>query len=112
MQLLTQGQSHVQLAQILFGDGGSLLGILIPGGGGVSPQLLADEVVSVGHLGIAHIEHDVAAVGSFNNAGVGFLTITDRHMEQFITLLLDYYNTGESEQLKDFLYENTIQGIA
>ena len=45
-------------------------------------------------------------------AGAGFLTITDRHMEQFNTLLLDYYNTGESEHLKDFLYENTIQGIA
>lgn len=46
------------------------------------------------------------------SAGAGFLTITDRHMEQFNTLLLDYYNTGESESLKDFLYENTIQGIA
>lgn len=45
-------------------------------------------------------------------AGAGFLTITDRHMEQFNALLLDYYNTGESEALKDFLYENTIQGIA
>lgn len=45
-------------------------------------------------------------------AGVGFLTITDKHMEQFNTLLLDYYNTGESETLKDFLYENTIQGIS
>lgn len=44
-------------------------------------------------------------------ASAGFLTIKDRHMEQFNTLL-DYYNTGESEQLKDFLYENTIQGIA
>ena len=44
-------------------------------------------------------------------AGVGFLTITDRHMEQFNTLLVEYYNTGESEALKDFLYENTIQGI-
>ena len=46
------------------------------------------------------------------SAGAGFLTITERHMEQFNTLLLDYYNTGESETLKDFLYENTIQGIA
>ena len=44
-------------------------------------------------------------------AGAGFLTITDRHMEQFNTLLLDYYNTGNSEALTDFLYENTIQGI-
>ena len=46
------------------------------------------------------------------SAGAGFLTITDRHMEHFNTLLLDYYNTGESEVLKDFLYENAIQGIA
>ena len=45
-------------------------------------------------------------------AGAGFLTITDKHMEQFNTLLLDYYNTGESEKLKDFLYEYTIQGIS
>ena len=44
-------------------------------------------------------------------AGAGLLTITDRHMEQFNTLLLNYYNTGESQQLKDFLYENAIQGI-
>ena len=43
--------------------------------------------------------------------GAGFLTITDRHMEQFNTLLLEYYNTGDSETLKDFLYENAIQGI-
>lgn len=45
------------------------------------------------------------------SSGAGFLTITDRHMEQFNTLLLDYYNTGDSEELKDFLYANTIQGI-
>lgn len=45
-------------------------------------------------------------------AGAGFLTITDRHMEQFNTLLVEYYNTGDSNALKDFLYENTIQGIA
>ena len=45
-------------------------------------------------------------------AGAGFLTITDRHMEQFNELLVNYYNSGESEALKDFLYENTIQGIA
>lgn len=45
-------------------------------------------------------------------AGAGFLTITDRHMEQFNALLVEYYNTGNSEALKDFLYENTIQGIA
>lgn len=46
------------------------------------------------------------------SSGVGFLTITDRHMEEFNGLLLDYYNTGESEKLKDFLYEYCIQGIS
>lgn len=45
------------------------------------------------------------------SSGAGLLTVTDRYMEQFNTLLLDYYNTGESDALKDFLYENTIQGI-
>lgn len=45
-------------------------------------------------------------------AGAGFLTITDHHMEQFNTLLVEYYNSGNSEALKDFLYENAIQGIS
>lgn len=44
-------------------------------------------------------------------AGAGILTITDKHMEQFNTLLLEYYDTGEKEFLTDFLYENAIQGI-
>lgn len=46
------------------------------------------------------------------SGGAGILTITDRYMEQFNTLLLDYYNTGRSEKLKAFLYENAIQGIS
>ena len=45
------------------------------------------------------------------SAGAGILTITDKHMEQFNTLLLDYYNTGDSAALKDFLYQHTIQGL-
>lgn len=44
-------------------------------------------------------------------AGAGILTITDKHMEEFNGLLLDWYNSGDSEKLKDFLYENAIQGI-
>ncbi|MDD2981493.1 MAG: Fic family protein [Hespellia sp.] len=44
-------------------------------------------------------------------SGAGLLTITDKHMEQFNCLLLEYYNTGESDNLKVFLYENAIQGI-
>lgn len=45
-------------------------------------------------------------------AGAGILTITDKHMEQFNVLLLDYYNTGTSDTLKVFLYKNAIQGIS
>lgn len=45
-------------------------------------------------------------------AGAGLLTITDKHMEQFNSLLLDYYNTGNSDALKQFLYAHCIQGIA
>ena len=44
-------------------------------------------------------------------AGAGILTITDKYMEEFNILLLDYYNTGISDMLKVFLYENAIQGI-
>ena len=43
--------------------------------------------------------------------GTGFLTITDRHMERFNELLLNYYTSGNSEALTDFLYDNCIQGI-
>ncbi|WP_432616856.1 DUF4231 domain-containing protein [Butyricicoccus sp.] len=57
----------------------------------------------------------VASLSSHNGVaallGAGILTITDRHMEQFNTLLLQYYNTGSSADLKEFLYQHTIQGI-
>ncbi len=44
-------------------------------------------------------------------AGAGMLTITEKHMERFNVLLVSYYGTGESGELKGFLYENAIQGI-
>lgn len=44
-------------------------------------------------------------------AGAGMLTITERHMEEFNRLLVEYYNSGEPDALKAFLYENAIQGI-
>lgn len=44
-------------------------------------------------------------------SGAGILTVTDRHMERFNTLLLGYYNTGEGEELKKFLYDTAIFGI-
>ena len=45
------------------------------------------------------------------SSGSGIMTITDKYMEQFNTILLNYYNTGKSEELKQFLYENAIQGM-
>ncbi len=45
------------------------------------------------------------------SAGAGILTITDKHMEAFNSLLLEYYNSGDSDKLKAFLYDNAIQGI-
>lgn len=43
--------------------------------------------------------------------GAGIMTITDKYMEQFNSLLLEYYNTGESRELKQFLYDNAILGL-
>ncbi|MCD8048701.1 MAG: Fic family protein [Clostridia bacterium] len=45
------------------------------------------------------------------SSGCGILTITDKHMEEFNTLLIDYYNTGDGGELKTFLYETSICGI-
>lgn len=45
------------------------------------------------------------------SAGAGILTITDKYMEQFNSLLLSYYNTGNDVELKQFLYDNAIHGI-
>ena len=36
------------------------------------------------------------------SSGAGIMTITDKYMEQFNSLLLEYYNTGESRELKQF----------
>lgn len=43
--------------------------------------------------------------------GAGILTITDKHMEQFNTLLLEFYNTNRADELKKFLYDNAIHGL-
>ena len=43
--------------------------------------------------------------------GAGILTITDQHMEAFNTALLTFYNSGEAEPLKQFLYDHAINGI-
>ena len=44
-------------------------------------------------------------------AGAGMLTITEKHMEEFNVQLLSWYNTGNPAPLKQFLYDNAIQGL-
>ena len=39
------------------------------------------------------------------------LTITEKHMEAFNTQLLDYHDTGDAAPLKQFMYDNAIQGL-
>ena len=43
--------------------------------------------------------------------GAGVLTISDKHMEQFNVCLLNFYNTGDADELKQFMYDNAIVGI-
>lgn len=45
-------------------------------------------------------------------AGVGMLTVTDQHMEQFNVVLLNFYNTGDAVPLMEFMYQYAVQGIA
>lgn len=45
------------------------------------------------------------------SSGAGIMTITDKYMEQFNSLLWEYYNTGENRELKQFLYGNAILGL-
>lgn len=45
------------------------------------------------------------------DAGAGMMTITEKHMEEFNTLLLEYYNSGYDGELKGFLYDKALQGI-
>lgn len=44
-------------------------------------------------------------------AGAGMLTVSEQHMAQFNVLLIEYYNTGDPDQLIRFMYDNAIQGI-
>lgn len=44
-------------------------------------------------------------------AGAGVLTIGDKYMEQFNVCLLNFYNTGEAEELKQFMYDHAIKGL-
>ena len=39
------------------------------------------------------------------------LTVKESNMERFNELLVDFYNTGNPDRVKEFLYNNSIIGI-
>ncbi len=43
--------------------------------------------------------------------GKGILTIKDENLQEFNTLLTEYYDTNDSEKIEKFLYNNCIFGI-
>lgn len=45
------------------------------------------------------------------SGGAGLLTVTDKNIEVFNTLLCGYYDSGSSAELLEFLYNNAILGI-
>lgn len=53
----------------------------------------------------------VAANKTLITSGVGMLTIKENNMQRFNELLVDFYNTGNPDNVKEFLYNNAIEGI-
>lgn len=45
------------------------------------------------------------------NNGKGVLTIKDTYLNEFNTLLTEFYNTNDSRKIEQFLYKNSIFGI-
>lgn len=43
--------------------------------------------------------------------GKGVLTIKDAYLNEFNTLLTEFYNTNDSNKIEEFIYENCIFGI-
>jgi prophage maintenance system killer protein len=43
--------------------------------------------------------------------GKGIIKISDTKLEEFSKLLTEYYNTNNVEKIKQFIYENCIDGI-
>lgn len=44
-------------------------------------------------------------------SGAGILLISDQKLHQFNQILVDYYNSGDGNLLKSFLYETCIEGM-
>ena len=43
--------------------------------------------------------------------GCGIIKVSDSHLEEFNTLLSEFYTTDNKEKIKEFLYNNCIDGI-
>ena len=43
--------------------------------------------------------------------GAGIIKVPDDHLEEFNKLLSEFYNTNNNENIKEFLYQNCIDGI-
>ena len=44
-------------------------------------------------------------------SGAGIIKVPDNKLEEFNTLLTEFYNTNEMEKISKFIYENCIDGI-
>lgn len=44
--------------------------------------------------------------------GAGIIKVPDNKLEEFNTLLTEFYNTNKEEKIEKFIYENCIDGIA
>ena len=43
--------------------------------------------------------------------GVGIIKVPDNKLEEFNILLTDFYNTNNNETIKQFIFDNFIDGI-
>ena len=43
--------------------------------------------------------------------GCGIIKISDENLEQFMTLLSEFYDTNDNSKIKQFIYDNCIDGI-
>lgn len=44
--------------------------------------------------------------------GKGIIKISDKHLEEFNVLLTKFYNTNDKDKIKQFIYDNCIDGIS
>ncbi len=44
--------------------------------------------------------------------GAGIIKVPDNKLEKFNTLLTEFYNTNNNEEIEKFIYENCIDGIS